>query len=372
MSAALRRLADGEFFVYFERPAVAGRVEVSKLTCRKVGDNSRGGRRLLRGEVCAGKDPVGFAELILTGQSGPRRGRPTPRQLLEAQVRALDLDPAGADGALEHRQVFRIHDQAGAQLSLSYPLMAEGVITGAMRLLLPAEALARRELDEIEELLQETAGHVGLVVKKDEDVRRAKRDGLTGLLLKKELLRDMREELSRALASGRGLALLMVDIDHFKAVNDTHGHLTGDAVLKCVAGCLVSQVRACDRAYRYGGEEMAVLLPAADEAAAGRTAERLRRAVAALELTSEAGQPVPVRISVGLAELGEGESAIDVQEMISRADQALYFSKESGRNRTSVWRPAGPVALPRGKTARRTRGPDRRRRRPATATSGRH
>jgi len=179
------------------------------------------------------------------------------QDLLEAQVRSLNFSPAGADQALEHRQVFRIHDQAGAALTVSYPLMAEGAISGAMRLLLPADALARRELAEIEELLQETAEHVGLVVKKDEDVRQAKRDGLTGLLLKKELSRDLREEFGRTMASGGRMALLMMDIDHFKAVNDTHGHLTGDTVLKAVAACVSAQVRSCDRAYRYGGEEYA-------------------------------------------------------------------------------------------------------------------
>jgi diguanylate cyclase (GGDEF)-like protein len=355
VSAALRRLADGELFVYFQKPVTAGRTTGADLVCRKVSESARGGRRLMRGEVCLGKDPVGFAELNITGRRRSKRGRPTPRQLLEAQVRSLNFNPAGADQALEHRQVFRIHDQAGAALTVSYPLMAEGAITGAMRLLLPADALARRELAEIEELLQETAEHVGLVVKKDEDVRQAKRDGLTGLLLKKEMGRDLREEFGRANAGGGRMALLMVDIDHFKVVNDTHGHLTGDVVLKAVAACLAAHVRSCDRAYRYGGEEMAVLLPGADEAAAGRTAERLRKAVAGLELSAESGAPVPVTISLGITDTDCAPPPGDAEEIISRSDQALYFSKQSGRNRSSVWRPGGPVALPRGRTARRVR-----------------
>jgi diguanylate cyclase (GGDEF)-like protein len=371
VSAALRSLADGELFVYFRKPVTAGRDAGADLSCRKVSETTRGGRHLMRGEVCLGKDPVGFAELSITGSTRSRRGRPTARRLLEAQVRSLNFSPAGADQALEHRQVFRIHDQAGAALTVSYPLMAEGAISGAMRLLLPADALARRELAEIEELLQETAEHVGLVVKKDEDVRQAKRDGLTGLLLKKELSRDLREEFGRTMASGGRMALLMMDIDHFKAVNDTHGHLTGDTVLKAVAACVSAQVRSCDRAYRYGGEEMAVLLPGADEAAAGRTAERLRKAVAGLELSAESGAPVPVTISIGVTDTVCAPPPGDAEEMVSRSDQALYFSKESGRNRSSVWRPAGPVALPRGRTARRVRskGMDRAPARPASTRS---
>jgi len=369
MSAALRRLPRGELYVYFEKPLVGGRVESSELACRRVTQDSRGGRELVHGEVCRGKDPVGFAELRLPRVRGKAKRGPTARQRLEALVRNLDLDPAGADQALEHRQVFRVHDQAGGALTLSYPLMAEGAITGAMRLTLPTEALARRDLAKVEELLQETAGHVGLVVKKDEDVERARHDGLTGLLLKGELLRDLRGELSRAAAAGRKLALLMIDIDHFKNVNDTYGHLTGDVILKGVAGCLVSLIRSCDRAYRYGGEEMAVLLPDADEPAAGRTAERLRRAVARLEPVAEDGTVVPVTISIGVTDLTATAPPPDEEEMISRADQALYFSKHSGRNLSSVWRPAGSVALPR---SRRRSGEPRRSGRPSRAAAGRN
>jgi diguanylate cyclase (GGDEF)-like protein len=356
LGAVHGQLADAGLFVYFDPPLVAGSVDAAELSCRRVAEQSCGERRVLRGEVCLGKDAIGFLELALgssgTGTATPRAPQGA-RELLEAQLRSLNLDASGAEEALEHRQVFRVHDGAGAALIISYPLMAEGAIIGAMRLRLPTATLDRRDLTRTEELLQETAGHVGLVVKKDEDVERARHDGLTGLLLKTEMLCDLRKELASAGAGHGRLSLLMVDIDHFKAVNDKHGHLTGDSVLRAVATCLASHVRSCDRAYRYGGEEMAVLLPGADEGAAGRTAERLRRAIARLELISEAGQPVPVTISLGIADVAIGEPPSDIEEMISRADQALYFSKESGRNRTSVWRPGGALALslPRGRSA---------------------
>ena len=123
--------------------------------------------------------------------------------------------------------------------------------------------------------------------------------------------------------------MLMIDIDHFKKVNDTFGHQTGDVVLKGVAGCIAGHVRSCDRAYRYGGEEMAVLLPGADEAAAARTAERLRRAVAELAFTAEDGRPVPVTISIGVC--GASDDLADPGDFIARADQALYHAKEAGR-----------------------------------------
>jgi len=355
LAAALRRLADGEFFAYFETPLAAGRVGAEELVCRRFEEAGSGPRSTVRAEVWVGKDAVGFAELCLVGR-GARTGGPRPREMLEAQVRLLDLDPAGADQALEHRRVFRVHDQAHSWLAISYPLMAEGAITGSMRLRVPNEVLARRELTEVEELLQETAGHVGLVVKKDEDVERARRDGLTGLLLKSELLRDLREALERRELPGGRLALLMLDLDHFKRVNDTYGHPTGDVVLRGVAECIAGHVRACDRAYRYGGEELAVLLPGADEAAAARTAERLRRAVAELHLAAEDGTAVPVTVSLGVC--GRGAEAADPEELIARADQALYFSKEHGRDRSSAWRPEGPEELAHaGRSARRSARP---------------
>jgi diguanylate cyclase (GGDEF)-like protein len=355
LAASLRRLADGEFFAYFERPPAGSRTDASELVCRKAEEVVSGARAVIRAEVWLGKDAIGFAELSLVRRGGPRSSVPTAREMIEAQVRTLELEAAGADQALEHRQVFRVHDQAHSALALSYPLMAEGAITGAMRLAVPDEVLARRELAELEEVLQETAGHVGLVVKKDEDVERARHDGLTGLFLKAELLRDLRRELEAAARAGGKLALLMIDIDHFKRVNDAHGHLTGDVVLKGVAGCLAAHVRGEDRAYRYGGEEMAVLLPGADEAAAARTAERLRRAVAELEFHADDGAAVPVTISVGLT--NGAQAAADPDEFITRADQALYFSKESGRDRCSRWRPGGPEELPRsGRSGRNPRG----------------
>jgi diguanylate cyclase (GGDEF)-like protein len=361
LAAALRRLpGGGEFFAYFDPPLTAEAAGAAGLSLHKIEETGSGARSAVRAEVLAGKEPVGFAELSLSRDSSRlASGGASTREILEAQLRSLELEPAGADQALEHHQLFRVHDASRGALSLSYPLMAEGAIIGAMRLAIPDDHLDKRDLTEVEAILQETAGHVGLVVKKDEDVERARRDGLTGLLLKVELFRDLREELSRAAAAAGGkAALLMIDIDHFKAVNDTHGHQTGDVVLKGVAACLAGHVRACDRAYRYGGEEMAVLLPGADGTAAARTAERLRRAVARQSFTAENGAPVPVTISVGLAEAAAaGAEVASPENMIERADQALYHSKEAGRNRCSAWRPEGPVELPhsRDRSDRRSR-----------------
>jgi diguanylate cyclase (GGDEF)-like protein len=121
----------------------------------------------------------------------------------------------------------------------------------------------------------------------------------------------------------------MIDLDHFKAVNDSHGHKTGDMVLKALAGLLIGNLRASDVAGRYGGEEFIVLLPSASQDAAARTAEKIRRLA---ESTPMEG--ISITISVGLAEGAiESPPAEELQALIQKADAAMYRAKESGRNR---------------------------------------
>lgn len=130
-------------------------------------------------------------------------------------------------------------------------------------------------------------------------------------------------------------SVLMLDLDHFKAVNDTYGHLVGDRVLATVSGCLVRHLRRSDVAGRYGGEELVVLLPHTPAAGALIIAERLRSAIAELAFIS-GGQAVSLTVSVGVASLlsNEGQVPEDVAlDLLSRADQALYQAKHQGRNR---------------------------------------
>ena len=134
------------------------------------------------------------------------------------------------------------------------------------------------------------------------------------------------------------LALALVDIDHFKAVNDTYGHLVGDKALRAVTDALRSQLRAYDLAGRFGGEEFVVLLPHAREADAINVAERLRAHIAAMSIPVGddivSGPFVRLTISVGVAAL-EGASR-ELTDMLAAADAALYYAKETGRNKTHV------------------------------------
>ncbi|MGI4757591.1 MAG: GGDEF domain-containing protein [Janthinobacterium lividum] len=155
-------------------------------------------------------------------------------------------------------------------------------------------------------------------------------DPLTGLFNRRYLDEKLAEELERAERYGLPLAILLIDVDRFKAVNDTHGHQTGDEVLTRVAQVVSSNVRVNDIAVRYGGEEILVVAPETDRKAAFSLAERLRGSVEALSLRSSTGSTLHVSISVGVAQFRPAEPG---PAFVSRADHALYEAKSNGRNR---------------------------------------
>jgi diguanylate cyclase (GGDEF)-like protein len=172
----------------------------------------------------------------------------------------------------------------------------------------------------------------------DQLLAQSRIDTKTGLLNASTWEHEAETEIGRAVRTGSPLALALVDIDHFKIVNDTYGHLVGDKALRAVTDALSSQLRAYDLAGRFGGEEFVVLLPQAHEADALSVAERLRAHIAGLSIPvddhNESAGCVKLTISVGVAAL-DGESR-ELTDMLAAADAALYYAKETGRNRTHV------------------------------------
>ena len=171
-------------------------------------------------------------------------------------------------------------------------------------------------------------------------------DTKTGLLNASTWEREATVEIARAVRTGSPLALALVDIDHFKVVNDTYGHLAGDKALRAVTDALRSQLRSYDLAGRFGGEEFVVLLPQTREMDAINVAERLRAHIAALSIPVadgvESGPCIKLTISVGVAAL-EGASR-ELTDMLAAADAALYYAKETGRNKTHVITATAPAS----------------------------
>ena len=165
----------------------------------------------------------------------------------------------------------------------------------------------------------------------------ALRDGLTKAFNKKYFTDRLESEFTFSSRHGTPLALVLFDIDHFKKVNDTHGHPAGDHVLAEISTLLTGALRAEDVFARYGGEEFAVICRGSDMSQAQVVGERLRKAVESHRFVYE-GTHIPVTISVGIAVL-PNPAVKDANDIVGFADQALYKSKHGGRNRVTVYTP---------------------------------
>ena len=154
-------------------------------------------------------------------------------------------------------------------------------------------------------------------------------DGLTQIYNKRYFLETLEREISRAHRYRRELTLMMMDIDHFKKINDTYGHLAGDYVLKQLASVIKARIRREDTMSRYGGEEFALVLPEVDQINAGQTAEKIRKLVEKTVFKFE-DTKIPVTVSMGVSALDPETK--DPNDFIKRADEKLYQAKNQGRN----------------------------------------
>lgn len=228
-----------------------------------------------------------------------------------------------------------VREMEGETLYLTIPLIAEGEPLGALRIGFSAEDQTERihEFEQKEYVLKDLAKHIALVVKAPILRARALTDGLTGLFTKRHFEEKLSHDVEEAERWGTPISLVLLDIDHFKSVNDTHGHPTGDLVLKRVAQAVKGSIRGSDSAYRFGGEEIAVLLPKTDLAHAHKAAERIRKRLERETMRTDTGKPLKVTASLGVAQHAAGAPS---SAMVSQTDQALYRAKHGGRNRTAA------------------------------------
>ncbi len=241
--------------------------------------------------------------------------------------------PGREVNAMERQIIFDDHTQVRGLLSLKiFPLVASNRIVGT--LVAGSRKKAAFERDELRmlEVIAIQAAQAVLRAQLFEQMETmATTDGLTQLLNHRTFQSRFDEQLTAAKRYGRKLSVILTDVDHFKSVNDTYGHPTGDVVLKGVARIVREQARDADIVARYGGEEFAIVMPETDAKGAHVIAERIRERIAAEIFQTEQG-PLKVTLSLGIATFPD--SSADRQVLIDLADQCLYFAKRHGRNQS--------------------------------------
>lgn len=237
-------------------------------------------------------------------------------------------------GSPNEAQVDALLELAGAASALAVPLFVTGKVRGSLQLFSSAAIAFRQEDAQLLWVFSLVAENLLTREYSSESLMRfAFTDYLTGLRTRGYFEQQLDLECKRAERRRQKFALLMIDIDHFKRLNDTYGHHVGDQVLREVASILVKDMREVDTVSRYGGEEFVIILPETTETGALYVAERLRRAVEQTKFFT--GSPLPIQhltISVGVAVYDR--DARFKRDLIESSDAALYAAKHEGRNRT--------------------------------------
>lgn len=256
-------------------------------------------------------------------------------------------------GVLPHVFVTEYGLQIGAALEtilLSYALAHR------LRLLrMENEAIQRGITETLERRVRERTAELDVALKGLSDANQkltalSQTDGLTGLHNRTHFNQVFGKEWRRCQRAGEPISLLLLDVDHFKKVNDTYGHLGGDTCLKQVASTFLSVLqRPADAVFRMGGEEFVVLLPATDGKGAFHVAERIRKAIESLDIQFEARR-IPVTLSIGACTVRPDKTA-DEESLMRNADHALYEAKNGGRNRTCIFEMEQGEAVAEGRPA---------------------
>ena len=223
---------------------------------------------------------------------------------------------------------------------LAVPLRSKGRVLGVMNVSRArVDAFSAQEIRLAEAIAAQAALAIANARLYQQTLELSFTDPLTGVANRRQLFLRLEQEFARSVRFGDALSIVMIDLDHFKKINDTQGHTVGDGVLRGVAMTLRRNVRRIDVVARYGGEEFCVLLPRVGKQEAREVAEKLRRAVDEAPLAGpESGEKLRVTVSLGVATLGT--DADDVAGLVERADSALYEAKRLGRDRVVLAVPA--------------------------------
>jgi diguanylate cyclase (GGDEF)-like protein len=260
--------------------------------------------------------------------TGPRR-----TQTSSGDAQALDELLAAIDGSnVAGGELVEVRDGSATAIGLAVEVSGEParVLAIARR----DDTFVTREREMLRTLAEQAAMCLENLALHERVQRLAATDELTGLINHRRLQEVLEREVRRAERYGSSLALVMLDVDDFKDVNDRHGHQQGDRVLRAVADAVQTTVRDVDFVARYGGEELAVALPEMEATGAAAVGERIRQAIEAAVVRTRDGGAHSVTASIGVAVLDPDSPAR--QDLIAAADGALYAAKRGGKNRVVV------------------------------------
>ncbi len=261
----------------------------------------------------------------------------------EGQARSrVDRGSTATQWVLDHGASLAIADLAASELEadgrerarggawMGVPIQIHGEVEGVLAVHGPAAFRSDQQ-----RLLEAIAAQVAVALQNARLYDLAMVDGLTGLFVRRYFDARLDEEIERTKRFGTEFSVIMMDIDNFKELNDTHGHPVGDFVLRELAAIIRGQMRGVDTAARYGGEEIAMILPRTEMVAAYNVAERIRRRIEGWTPEAE-GKQLAVTASFGIAAYPESE-AEGPEDLVRRADRALYRAKKTGKNRVELY-----------------------------------
>jgi diguanylate cyclase (GGDEF)-like protein/PAS domain S-box-containing protein len=330
------------FFEFLAAPLrnQTGQIQGAVVRIRDVTERKRAEEHLrlaslyARGLIEAGMDPlvtISATGKIMDVNEAAVHGTGVPRELLiGSSFSQYFTDPDKANEA--YREAFTKGVVSNCPLTMTH---ASGKLTEVLY----NASVFRDEKGEIAGVLA-VARDITERKRAEQAEELARRDGLTNLCNHRTFNELLRDETVRAQRFNRPVSLLMLDIDHFKRVNDARGHQVGDIILKGLSDLLVKQARAVDHICRYGGEEFTVILPETGKAAAMQIAERLRAEVERRPFEIGDGRTIRITVSIGVATYPK--EADSPEEVIKAADVALYAAKDAGRNRVCPYKAGSP------------------------------
>ncbi|MDH5738001.1 MAG: diguanylate cyclase, partial [Gammaproteobacteria bacterium] len=291
--------------------------------------------------------------IIFSNSAFAKRANLSPNALVGRAVQSLDWQVDRAvwgEGELPWNDVLRGYDMPTSDivtinlvssLEKSYkfvvnasPIISGDEVRGAMITFDDVTEVESKNVELQSALQKLEKGQLEIARQNQELHALATRDPLTNLLNRRSFMQAFDSLIHDSIQKGMALSVLVVDIDHFKSVNDVFGHAAGDSVIKLVASLLQGSSRSEDVVGRFGGEEFCILLPEIDSSIAMGIAERIRIAVESSEIPELEGKR-HITVSIGITDFSHG--ATDVAEAFEQADKALYMAKESGRNRVIRW-----------------------------------